>query len=62
MKTFIPLTVAFTKDKNRVELINMGKVYRIIEKGNGCLVCFNASGSENMEVKESRAEIEKLIG
>ncbi|MEQ8425052.1 MAG: hypothetical protein RIA63_10105 [Cyclobacteriaceae bacterium] len=62
MNQFVNLTVAFTKDQTRSELINFGKVYRIIERGTGCLICFNSSGSDNIEVKESKAEIEKLLG
>ncbi len=61
MKTFVNLTVAFTKDQTRSEIINLSKVYRIIERGSGCLICFNSSGSDNIEVKESKAEVEKLI-
>ena len=61
MKTFVTLTVAFTKDQTRPELINLSKVYRIIERGSGCLICFNSSGSDNIEVKESKIEIEKMM-
>ena len=62
MKKFIALTVAFTKDKTRVETINVDKIYRIIERENGSAVCFNSSGSDAIEVKETREQIEKLIG
>ena len=61
MNNFITLTVAFAKDQTRSELINMNQVYRIIERGSGCLVCFDPSGANNIEVKESKAEIEKLL-
>lgn len=62
MSTFISLTVAFTVDKTRKELINMNKVVRIIEGSTGTMVCFNTSGSDHIIVKESKEEIEKLIG
>lgn len=62
MKNFITLTVAYAKDKTRPELINMNQVYRIIERSSGCLVCFDASGASNIEVTESKAEIEKRLG
>ncbi len=62
MKNFITLKVAFAKDKTRPELINMNQVYRIIERGSGCLVCFDSSGANNIEVTESKADIEKLLG
>ena len=62
MKSFITLNVNFAKDQTRSELINISKIYRIIEKGSGSLVCFNSSGSDHIEVKESKAEIEKMIG
>lgn len=61
MNQFIALTVAFTKDQTRSELINFSKVYRIMERGNGCAVCFNSSGSDYIEVKESKAEIIKKL-
>lgn len=61
MKHFIQLTVSFTKDQTRSELINTSKIYRIIERGTGCLICFNSSGSDNIEVTESKAEVEKLL-
>jgi hypothetical protein len=62
MNNFITLTVGFAKDQTRPELINMNQVYRIIERGNGCLVCFDPSGASNIEVKETKADIEKLLG
>jgi hypothetical protein len=63
MKAFIELTVAFAKDQTRKELINVSKIYRIIERtGGGTAVCFNSSGSDYVEVKESKAEIGKLVG
>ncbi|MFZ1806832.1 MAG: hypothetical protein WAU36_06415 [Cyclobacteriaceae bacterium] len=61
MKTFVSLTVSFAKDKTRPELINTSKIYRIMERGTGCLICFNSSGSDNIEVIESKAELEKLL-
>lgn len=61
MKTFIKLTVSFARDQSRSELINTSKIYRIIERGTGSLICFNSSGSDNIEVTESKAEIEKLL-
>lgn len=61
MKTFVALTVAFTKDQTRAELVNISKVYRIIEKGNGCVLCFNSTGSDSIEVKESKSAVEKLL-
>ena len=61
MKTFIPLTVAFTKDQTRTELINMAQVVRIIQGNAGTMVCFNSSGTDHIMVKESRHEIEKLV-
>lgn len=62
MKTFIKLTVTFAVGKTRSELINTSKIYRIIEKNTGSLICFNPSGSDNLEVTESKEEIEKLLG
>ncbi len=61
MENFITLTVAFAKDKTRTELINVNQVYRIIERERGCLLCFDASGTSNIEVTESKAEIQKLL-
>lgn len=61
MKSFITLNVIFAKDQTRAELINVKKIYRIMDRGSGSLICFNSSGSDNIEVKESKAEIEKLI-
>lgn len=61
MKSFITLNVTFAKDQTRAELVNIHKIYRIIERGSGSLVCFNSTGSDNIEVKESKAEIEMLI-
>ncbi|MEP2669357.1 MAG: hypothetical protein ABJH04_10205 [Cyclobacteriaceae bacterium] len=61
MKTFVKLTVSFAKDQTRSELINTSKIYRIIERGSGCLICFNSSGSDNIEVTESKAELEKIL-
>ena len=62
MNQFINLTVAYAVGKTRTELINMSKVYRIIEREGGVLLCFNSSGSDHIEVKETKADIEKLLG
>lgn len=62
MKTFIQLTVAFTKDKTRIELINVNKIYRILEQPNGAVICFNSTGSDYIEVKEKKEDIEKMLG
>lgn len=61
MKTFVALTVAFTKDQTRTELVNMSKVYRIIERESGCVLCFNSTGTDTIEVKESKSAIHKLL-
>lgn len=61
MKTFISLTVAFTKDQTRTELINMNQVVRIIQGNSGTMVCFNSSGTDHILVKETKEEIEKLL-
>ena len=61
MKSLIPLTVVFAKDQTRSELINIDKVYRIIEKHDSSLICFNSSGSDHIVVIETKSEIEKLL-
>lgn len=61
MKPFVSLTVSYAKDKTRPELINTSKIYRIIERETGSLICFNSSGSDNIDVTESKAELEKLL-
>jgi hypothetical protein len=58
MATFVHLTVKFTLEKSRAELINLDKVVRIIDapNGKGCTLYLGVDGPE-IRVAESSAEI-----
>lgn len=64
MATFALLTVQYTTDKTRPELINLDQVVRIIDApgGKGSTLYFGVSGPE-IRVTEGIAEIQgKLAG
>jgi hypothetical protein len=63
MTKFIFLTVQYTTEKTREELINVGHVYRVIDSpnGKGATLYFGVSGPE-IKVTETVKDVYNKIG